>query len=149
MKVFLNVIGLLAMIGAFTALFAARSAVQEIEAGISLLICCTSFGLAHIIGLQETAAEKSAVRDKAAREHYGAMASLGSVSGNASPANVSGLPPVPGKEVYFISDGERAVGPHNLETLRALLARGTINQDTYILQQGAREWQKLGDMIKA
>jgi hypothetical protein len=145
LKIFLNVIGILAFLGALVGGLGSKTAAQETTAGVAMLLCCTCFGLAHIIGMKEAEGKKADARDKAARDHYGAMASFGLSSGAAP--SPTGLPPVPGNEVYFVADGERAVGPHNIETLRVLFSRGTITKETFVIQQGSQEWKRVSDVL--
>lgn len=64
MKAFLNIIGILALLGGSLAIVLAGSAVQEILGGIGILIACTALGLARLIDLQEQAAEKLAEETK-------------------------------------------------------------------------------------
>jgi len=71
--------------------------------------------------------------------------SLSSASGSQGAAQV--IPPVPGKETYYISDGMRPVGPYEAEKIQALFEKGTINKETHILKQGGAEWKKLGDVF--
>ncbi len=63
--------------------------------------------------------------------------------------NAASLPPIPGKELYFVSDGEKPVGPHSLETLRGLLGRGVINANTPVFRQGDAAWKTLDAVIQS
>jgi hypothetical protein len=147
MKSFLNVIGALALIGSVLVFFNAKSAVHEIEACMALLLGCTCIGLAKLIEGQESSAKLLTALSKILTDSTHATNAAISSSSHA-PFPIEALPPVPGKEKYFVSDGVRAVGPYEVEKIQALAAKGTINKDTYILKQGTKEWLKLGAVFE-
>lgn len=142
MKTFLNVVGILALIGSVLIFTAAKSAVHEIEACIALLLSCSCMGFAAIVEKLEQDKVLLAMIAKSSAENIHALSSL-----STSPSTTQVIPPVPGRETYYISDGTRAMGPYEAEKLQALLGKGTISKETYILRQGSSEWRKLGDVF--
>lgn len=142
MKTFLNVVGILALIGSMLVFAAAKSAVHEIEACIALLLSCSCMGFAAIV---EKLDQNKVLLAMIAKSSAESVQSLSSASGSQGAAQV--IPPVPGKETYYISDGMRPVGPYEAEKIQALFEKGTINKETHILKQGGAEWKKLGDVF--
>lgn len=143
MKTFLNVIGILALIGSILVFAGAQSAVHEIEACIALLLSCSCLGFAAVIERLEQNKILLAMIAKSSAERVQNL----SASPGSAPATSQALPPVPGKETYYVSDGLRPVGPYEAEKIKALFEKGTINKETHILQQGSAEWRKLGDVF--
>lgn len=142
MKTFLNVVGILALIGSMLVFAAAKSAVHEIEACIALLLSCSCMGFAAIVEKQE---QTNVLLAMIAKSSVETVQGLSSASGSAEAAQP--IPPVPGKETYYISDGLRPVGPYQADKIQALFEKGTINKETHILKQGSSEWKKLGDVF--
>ncbi len=144
MKTFLIIVGALALLSSGFVLIDAKSAVHEILAGIFSLTGLMCLGMAKIIGSQKKTADQLALVVK------GLSATVQSLQVSpAGSATTAGKPvPVPGKELYFVSDGERGVGPYDFEQLKALVEKGTITRDTYILKQGAQEWQRLDSVFQ-
>ncbi len=70
MKSFLNLVGMLALLGGILALLMAASAVHGILAGISILVCVTSLSLAKVIALAETRLERTSEQRRKAQEHW-------------------------------------------------------------------------------
>jgi hypothetical protein len=141
MKTFLNVVGILALIGSMLVFANAQSAVHEIEACIALLLSCSCLGFAAVVERLDQSKNLLAMIAKSSAEGVQTQASS---SGSVSRA----IPPVPGKETYYISDGARPLGPYEAEKIQALFDKGTINKETDILKEGSSEWEKLGDIFE-
>ena len=105
MKSFLNVVGMLALLGGILALLMAASAVHEILAGISILVCITSLGLAKVIALGETHLERTSEQRRKEREHWEAARAAA-----RAPA-ASSLPPLPGTEKWRVEVRGQIQGP--------------------------------------
>jgi len=143
MRIFLGIIGILAMLGGGFSFFLAVSAVQEIVGGIALLIGCTSLGLARVIELLEAAAKKRDAWEKTSREHFSAQPAA------AAMEEIKKIPPLPGKERYYLAVGETIGGPHSREVIEGMLNRGTVSQHaTFVLLEGGTKWQKFNEAFE-
>ena len=124
---------------------AAQSAVHEIEAYIALLLSCTSMGFARLIEIQQQNGKQLELVVKGLAASVQAMQSASAPSAQPKSLTV----PLPGKELYMVSDGERGVGPYSVDKLRALLEKGTITNDTYVLKQGTQDWVTLDSVLRS
>lgn len=141
MKTFLNVIGILALLGGLFVLVFAQSAVHEIEAGLSWLIACTALGLAKVIEVLES-------NGKTLAQLKTAIGLPGVSSANTTTGGQTNeMPPVPGTETYFVAVEGKAAGPHTMESVQGLLSRGKITPETLIYKQGAEKWQPLSELF--
>ena len=57
------------------------------------------------------------------------------------------LPPIPGTGRYYLAHGEEVAGPHSRPEIEALMARGAIDNDTWILPAGEKVWRRTGDVF--
>jgi hypothetical protein len=146
MKTFLNVVGILAILAALSIMVASKSAVHEIEAGLSVLVSVISFGFASVLTKQTEA--QSTLNDLG-KVLVRVAHSLETVVDTSQGAASTPPPPVPGKERYFIADADgKPIGPHDVATLRGLLHRGAVTADAWVIKDGDTEWQKLGIVVK-
>jgi len=137
MKSFLNVIGMLALLGGILALLMAASAVHEILAGISILVCVTSLGLAKLIDLADTHLERTSEQRRKEREHW--EAALGAARAPAA----SSLPPLPGTEKWHVEVRGQIQGPLGIHEIRALRDKGVIDGDAFVFCEGWTQWLRL------
>lgn len=77
-----------------------------------------------------------------------ALVGVQAANSSAAASAATPLPPIPGTETYHVAVGSEVTGPHTLEQIQALHAKGTIDGKTWILRQGAAAWLRLGDVFK-
>lgn len=132
MSIFLNVVGLLSLIGGVALFFSGQA--DAGTAGAAVLEAALCFGLARIIELQTAAAARRTKAEAAEEKHREAL--LAAVS--APPATV--LPPPPGAVRYHFALGASVQGPHDAETLLKLVERDAIPADGHIIGDGWTRW---------
>jgi hypothetical protein len=143
MKTLLNVIGALALLAVVPVFLMAQSAVHEIEAAMALVLGCLCVGVGVVV-------EKMEEGHKLMRDQGKVLVMIAQALNAGAPARAGGpsVPTIPGKERYYVSDGESALGPHEITAIRLLHERGTLNNDTLVLLEGSQEWRKLGEILK-
>jgi len=134
MKTFLNVIGLLSLLGGLCVFIGAQSSVHQILGAIGVLTSCTALGLAGVISVMEKSPHQAAAP--------------GAQSQVVVTGPVEKLPAVPGFERYYLAKGEDADGPYPIADLQALLERHVITGDSYVLLVGGKTWQRVSDVLK-
>ena len=59
------------------------------------------------------------------------------------------LPPLPGKERYYLAVGETIGGPHLADVVQGMLNRGTVTQATvFVLPVGGTKWKRLDEVFE-
>lgn len=137
MKSFLNMIGMLALLASVLVLLMAASAVHEILAGISILVCVTSLGFAKLIDLAETHLELTSEQRRKEREHWDSALSV------AREPKASPLPPLPGTEKWHVEVRGQIQGPLGIHEIRALRDKGVIDGGAFVFCEGWTQWLHL------
>lgn len=135
MKSFLTIVGVLAVFASVVAFAASKSAVHEILSAISLMIGCTSLGLAKLIELFETHLERTSAMRKREVEHWE----------RAQPAAPAALPPIPGTERWHVAIGAEVKGPLRADEVRALRDKSAIGPESFVISEGWQSWKRLRD----
>lgn len=138
MKTFLNVLGLLSLLGAVAALFLPQNG--PVLAVAAVAEAALFMALAKVIDLIETHLERTSTHRLMEREVWKNPATVIA----SSPVII---PPVPGTEKYYLAVNNEPAGPHTAETISELLSRGTIDREAWVLQEGGREWRRLREVF--
>ncbi len=136
MKTFLNVLGILSLLGA-VALFFQRGA-GALLAGAAIAEAGLFFGLAKLIELAQAQIDQAKARHDLERDFWKLQAT-------ARPTKE--LPPPPGKERWFIVFDGEVNGPHTTADLEKFLAKGTIDRDCPLATEGAAQWRPLREVL--
>jgi hypothetical protein len=129
-KIFLNVVGILAFLGSALTLTIAASAVHEIETAILLLLACTSLGLSRLIDITETGNKERARQTN----------DLLAVIKQLVPTPTSAPPTAPAREKYFVLLDDEPTGPLTLDQLTVLFEKGSIAGHTKVAKAGSNTW---------
>ena len=106
-----------------------------------MIVCVCSFGFVHQAELASIRAVREVMQHK---EILDALEAI-KVSQSSKPA----LPPIPGDEKYYFVGGGVQQGPCSIENLRAMHGKGMISDSSWVLKEGASEWQQYVDAIRA
>jgi membrane protease subunit (stomatin/prohibitin family) len=63
---------------------------------------------------------------------------------NSAPATP---PPPPDIKHYFVSVDGRSEGPYDLDTMRRMIAEGTLTRDTYVWREDLDGWKEAGHVV--
>jgi membrane protease subunit (stomatin/prohibitin family) len=56
-------------------------------------------------------------------------------------------PPPPDIKHYFVSVDGRSTGPYDLDTMRRMIAEGTLTRDTYVWREDLDGWKEAGHVV--
>jgi hypothetical protein len=136
MKTFLNVIGLLMFIGAVALYCLSES--SQLAAFVNLMAAVISFGFGACLD------ELDKIRTEAVEINKGLRIARTNAPEVAASKWVP--PAVPGKEEYFISQGDALIGPRSRLAIGELLRKGAISADTYVICEGDIAWRTVADL---
>lgn len=141
MKIFLNVIGILAMMSGPVALFVGRDPVSQMLGGVVLLVAVCALGLAKLIELGDAEAKAAKEQRKLERDFWKtAVVQLAQVA----PKSGAELPSAPR---WYVANGEAVTGPFTRDQLSALQQKGVITAETRLNPMGTEDWLECGAVM--
>jgi hypothetical protein len=142
-RAFLNVLGVLTLLGSGFALVQARSGEGFGLAFAGLVWAGFVLGLAKVIELLQ--AERAAAdKHRALEVEFWKLAA----TQGAGRAEAGRPPTAPGLEGWWLADGQEVRGPHKAPELRALLERGTISLETPVCREGENVWRTVREVLR-
>jgi hypothetical protein len=135
-KIFLNVIGILAMLAGPVALFLGTTMAAQLIGGIVLLLACTSFGLAKLIELGETHLERTSKHRALEKEFW----KLAAIQGGTPTT-----PPLVNQPKWYVANGQEVTGPFAAPQIRELITKGIVGADTMFNAEGSKDWKSLAE----
>lgn len=136
MKTFVNVVGLLALIGGVILWITERNSAYL---GAGLLPGALCLALGRLIQL----AEQEAVAAKAHRALEVNFWRLASVHG--AQAHSPSAPPTARR--WFVANDEEVTGPFTREQLQALQARGVVHDKSQLALEGTQDWKPVAAVL--
>lgn len=133
MKIFLNVVGILAFLVGPISFFAAKNLADQVIGGMSLLLACTALGFAKLIELGETHLDRTGKQRALEKDYWRLMSSQVHATSPAAPTAPR----------WFVANGDDVSGPFTEEQIKVLKAKGVVTVASQMAAEGTQDWRPI------
>lgn len=141
MKIFLNIIGILALLSGPLAFFAGGTVEARVLGGLALLVAVTGLGLAKVIEVAEDETKAAQAHRKAEVENWAVQHSIRAAASRPSTLSAPAVPR------WFMAKGEEVTGPFTKSQLGELVSKGLAPSNALLAREGTEDWKPVTEVV--